>query len=105
MCLAKAFFLNINFSKSFLTFLVIGNGFFTMKHKWSNLRDKFTALYSENDSFSYFRIIFDEIPRFNQTYFDNFFNLNRKPAEKRLEQLTEHNMFDNLFARSEQSKN
>jgi len=55
-----------------------------MKHKMQNLRDKFTAIYAENDSFSLFRIIFDEIPRFSQTFFDNFFNLNRKPAEKRM---------------------
>ena len=70
-----------------------------------NLREKFTAIYAENDSFSLFRIIFDEIPRFSQTFFDNFFNLNRKPAEKRMLQLTEQSMLDGFFVRHEQSKN
>ncbi len=83
---------------------VIGSGFFTMKHKIQNIKDNLNLIYSENDSFSLFRIIFDEIPRFNQTYYDTFFNLNRKPAEKRLIQCTEQSILDGLYVRYEQSK-
>jgi hypothetical protein len=64
---------------------VVGNGFFTMKHKWLNVREDLAPIYKEFDSFSLYRVVFDEIGRLNQTYYDNFFNINRKAAEKRLE--------------------
>ena len=56
-----------------------------MKHKWQNIREALAPIYREFDSFSFFRVVFDEIGRMNQTYYDNFFNMNRKAAEKRLE--------------------
>lgn len=62
---------------------LVGNGFFTMKHKFQNLREQLSVVYKEYDSFSFFRLVFDEIPRFNKIYFDAMFNINRKTAEKR----------------------
>jgi hypothetical protein len=75
-----------------------------MKHKWQNLREKLSGVYTEFDSFSLFRLVFDEMPRFNQTYFDNYFNMNRKPGEKRLIQCTEASLFEAFKIRSEMSK-
>lgn len=75
-----------------------------MKHKWQNLRDRLATVYAEFDSFSFYRLVFDEVPRFNQTYFDTFFNMNRKPAEKRLQQITESSLIEGFMCRSEMSK-
>lgn len=63
---------------------LVGNGFFTMKHKFQCIRDEVNKMYSEFDSFSMFRIVYDEIERFNKHYYDNFFNFNRDTAAKRL---------------------
>jgi hypothetical protein len=63
---------------------VVGNGFFTMKHKFTCLRDQLWELYSNFDSFSLNKIFFNEVGRLNQTYFDNFFNLNKMVVEKRI---------------------
>ena len=48
-----------------ISFVVVGNGFFTLKHQFVNLRDELMHIYSEYDSFATFRIVFDEIDRFN----------------------------------------
>ena len=42
-------------------------------------------MYAEYDSFATFRIVFDEIDRFNQHYYDNFFTINKDTPLKRLE--------------------
>ena len=75
-----------------------------MKHKWKNVRNALATIYCEFDSFSFFRLVFDEISRLNQTYFDNFFNMNRKAAEKRLEQITEHSLISSFLVRYEISE-
>jgi hypothetical protein len=51
-----------------------------MKHKFHNLRDDLVRIYSEYDSFSVFRIVYDEIDRFNVHYYDNFFAFNKDTA-------------------------
>jgi len=56
---------------------MVGNGFFTMKHGFVNVREELLRIYREYDSFSKYRIVNEEIERLNVTYFDNFFNLNR----------------------------
>lgn len=83
---------------------LVGNGFFTMKHKWQNLREKLSVVYTEYDSFSFFRLVFDEVPRFNKIYFDTMFNMNRKTADKRLQQMTEYSSFEGFYFRAEMSK-
>jgi hypothetical protein len=62
---------------------MVGNGFFTMKHGFVNVRDEMNKIYREYDSFSKYRIVNEEIERLNVTYFDNFFNLNRDTPLKR----------------------
>lgn len=56
-----------------------------MKHNFLNLRDELELIYREYDSFAIFRIIYDEIDRFNQQYYDNFFTINKDTPLKRLE--------------------
>lgn len=69
--------------------LVVGNGFFTMKHQFVNVRDELELIYREFDSFAVYRLVYDEIDRLNQHYYDNFFNFNRDTPAKRLEGRTE----------------
>ena len=57
--------------------LVVGGGFFTMKHKFVNVRDELDQMYKEYDSFAVYRLVYDEIDRLNQHYYDNFFAFNR----------------------------
>lgn len=64
--------------------IVVGNGFFTMKHRWVNLRDKMPAIYRDLDSFSLHRIVFDEIEQLNKVFFDTFLSFNRYAPEQRL---------------------
>lgn len=73
-----------NSNYSCFCFLVVGNGFFTMKHKWTNIRDKMHAIYKDLDSFSMHRIVFYEMERLNETFFHNFLTFNRHSAQKRL---------------------
>jgi hypothetical protein len=35
--------------------LVVGGGFFTMKHQFANVRDELEAIYKEYDSFAVYR--------------------------------------------------
>jgi ABC-type long-subunit fatty acid transport system fused permease/ATPase subunit len=44
---------------------VVGGGFFTMKHNFVNVRDELTKIYAEYDAFAIYRIVYDEIDRFN----------------------------------------
>lgn len=56
-----------------------------MKHHFVNLRDELQTMYAEYDSFAIFRIVYDEIDRFNKHYYDNFFAFNKDTPLKRLE--------------------
>lgn len=56
---------------------MVGEGFFTMKHNFVNVRDDIMKIYSEYDAFAIFRIVYDEIDRFNAHYYDNFFKINK----------------------------
>ena len=56
-----------------------------MKHQFVNLREELSKIYAEYDAFAIFRIVYDEIDRFNQQYYDNFFTFNKDTAQKRLE--------------------
>jgi len=55
-----------------------------MKHKFTNLRDTLSHVYKEFDSFSIFRVVFDEIDRLGHAYFDNFFKFNHHTGANRL---------------------
>ena len=44
---------------------VVGNGFFTLKHKFTGLREALNQIYSGYDSFSMYRLIHDEAERLN----------------------------------------
>ena len=68
-----------------MTKAVVGDGFFTMKHKFVNIREELDALYRVYDSFAVYRIVYDEIDRLNQQYYDNFFTFNKDTPLKRLE--------------------
>jgi hypothetical protein len=67
-----------------MMFIVVGNGFFTMKHRFTCIRDKLWELYSDFDSFTIHKMLFDDMIRLNQTYYDNFFGLNRWSQERRM---------------------
>lgn len=54
-----------------------------------NVRDELELIYREFDSFAVYRLVYDEIDRLNQHYYDNFFNFNRDTPAKRLEGRTE----------------
>lgn len=40
-------------------------------------------LYAEYDAFAIFRIVYDEIDRFNGQYYDNFFKINNNTYQQR----------------------
>jgi hypothetical protein len=65
--------------------IVVGGGFFTMKHSFVNVRDELDAIYREYDSFAVYRLVYDEVDRLNQHFYDNFFNFNRDTSLKRVE--------------------
>lgn len=71
-----------------------------MKHSFVNLKDELSVMYAEYDSFATFRIVFDEIERFNKHYYDNFFAFNKNTPLKRLER-TEQDLIDSFQLRSE----
>ncbi|CDW75335.1 UNKNOWN [Stylonychia lemnae] len=79
---------------------IVGEGFFTMKHHFVNLRDELQTMYAEYDSFAIFRIVYDEIDRFNKHYYDNFFAFNKDTPLKRLER-TEQDLIEAFYLRSE----
>lgn len=62
---------------------IVGNGFFTMKHNFKNIKNELDHLYSEFDSFSKYRIVNEEIERLGITFFDNFYNFNKDTIQKR----------------------
>jgi hypothetical protein len=80
---------------------VVGGGFFTMKHSFLNVRDELDQMYREYDSFAVYRLVYDEIDRLNQHFYDNFFNFNRDTALKRVEQRTENDLIESFWLRYE----
>lgn len=80
---------------------MVGGGFFTMKHSFLNVRDELDQMYREYDSFAVYRLVYDEIDRLNQHFYDNFFNFNRDTALKRVEQRTENDLIESFWLRYE----
>jgi hypothetical protein len=62
---------------------MVGGGFFTMKHNYTNVRDELNVIYKEYDAFSKYRIVNEEIERLNLHYFENFFAFNKDTISKR----------------------
>jgi len=81
---------------------MVGNGFFTMKHNFMNLREELDNVYLEYDAFSKYRLVNEEIERLNAHYFDNFFSFNRDTIQKRM-QRTEHDLIESFWLRQEVS--
>lgn len=73
-----------------------------MKHKFQCIRDEMDKIYGEFDSFSMFRIVYDEIERFNKHYYDNYYNFNKDTPAKRL-QRTEGDLIDAFFIKYQYS--
>lgn len=80
---------------------MVGGGFFTMKHQFHNVRDELDAMYKEYDSFAVYRLVYDEVDRLNQHFYDNFFNFNRDTPLKRLECRTEYDLIESFWLRYE----
>ena len=57
-------------------------------------------IYAEYDAFAIFRIVYDEIDRFNTHFYDNFFSFNKDTHQKRLER-TEQDLIDSFRLRYE----
>lgn len=72
-----------------------------MKHKVVNVREELDQIYKEYDSFAVYRLVYDEIDRLNQHYYDNFFNFNRDTPSKRLENRTEYDLIESFWLRYE----
>ena len=79
---------------------MVGGGFFTMKHGFSNIRDELDVIYKEYDAFSKYRVVNEEIERMNNHYYDNFFSFNRDTPQKR-QQRTEHELIEAFWLRYE----
>lgn len=71
-----------------------------MKHQINNIREELDLIYTEYDSFAIYRIVYDEIDRFNQHFYDNFFNFNRDTPQKRIER-TEYDLIESFWLRYE----
>ena len=56
-----------------------------MKHKFQSIREELDKVYREYDAFAIYRIVFDEIDRFNTHFYDNFFKFNKDTPQKRVE--------------------
>ena len=48
-----------------------------MKHLFRCVRDELDNVYKEYDAFAIYRIIYDEIDRFNTHFYENFFQFNK----------------------------
>jgi hypothetical protein len=77
--------------------LVVGGGFFTMKHGFRNELDE---IYSEYDAFAVYRIVYDEIERLNTHFYDNFFMINKDTPQKRMDR-TEYDLTEPFWLRYE----
>lgn len=78
----------------------MGDGFFTMKHYFTNVREELNKLYEEYDALALYKVVYDEINRFNQLYYDNFFTFNKDTPLKRLER-TEQELVEAFWLRHE----
>lgn len=65
------------------------------------MRNELDLIYREFDSFAVYRLVYDEIDRLNQHYYDNFFNFNRDTPAKRLEGRTEQDLIEAFWIRYE----
>ena len=72
-----------------------------MKHQFVNVRDELDLMYKEYDSFAVYRLVYDEIDRLNQHFYDNFFSFNRDTPMKRLECRTEYDLIESFWLRYE----
>lgn len=72
-----------------------------MKHHFVNVRDELDQMYRDYDAFAVYRLVYDEIDRLNQHYYDNFFNFNRDTPIKRLECRTENDLIESFWLRYE----
>jgi len=43
----------------------VGDGFFTMKHNVTNVRQELNRLYEEYDALAIYKVVYDEIDRLN----------------------------------------
>jgi hypothetical protein len=77
---------------------VVGNGFFTMKHKFKGVREQLNRIYSEFDSFSIFSLVFDDIDRLNVAFFETFYTFNHDQPSRRLER-KEQDLINELLMR------
>jgi hypothetical protein len=64
-----------------------------MKHKVTCVREQLWEMYSSFDSFSLNKMFFEDISRLNQTYFDNFYDMNRVSVEAK-SKLTEKKLIN-----------
>ena len=81
---------------------MVGNGFFTMKHKWKNLRDFMPQVYRDLDSFSLHRMVFYEVDKLNKFFATSFQNFNKISYQKRLA-TTPNQLVNPFFAKFEMS--
>ncbi len=58
-------------------------------------------MYKEYDSFAVYRLVYDEIDRLNQHFYDNFFSFNRDTPNKRVECRTEYDLIESFWLRYE----
>lgn len=70
-----------------------------MKHQFCNLREELNQVYTEYDAFAVYRLVYDEIDRLNQHYYDNFFTFTMNTPLKRIEGRTEFDLIESFWLR------
>ena len=78
--------------------VVVGNGFFGMKHRVVVVREQLELIYQELDSFSMFRTLFGKVERLNSECYSNFIRFNRATPYERVS-FTELKMVDEFRTR------
>jgi uncharacterized protein YukE len=78
----------------------VGNGFFTMKHKFTNITQQMQVIYAELDSFAMLRIVYYELVQLNKAFAQNFEYFNSVDSIKRL-QSTPQRMCSGLAAKAD----
>jgi len=56
-----------------------------MKHKVRNIKDELSKIYWEYDSFSVKRVMYDDIEKIGQHFYDNFYKINQDSFDRRLD--------------------
>lgn len=79
---------------------LVGEGFFTMKHRVKNTREAMNLIYREYDSFAIHTVIYDEIPKNGHHFYDNFYSLLKYSPQKRIEK-SEKDLIEALMFRYE----